>query len=73
MKLVGCTIEELKRHLQNQFDNKMSWQNYGSWHIDHKKAVSKFDLTKPKEQEKCFNYKNLQPLWGTDNLRKSNR
>tara|TARA_B100001093_G_C26546981_1_gene892796 strand:- start:93 stop:785 length:693 start_codon:yes stop_codon:yes gene_type:complete len=73
MKLVGCTIEELKKHLQSQFDNKMSWQNYGSWHIDHKKAVSKFDLTNSKEQKKCFNYKNLQPLWGTDNLRKSNR
>ena len=73
MKLVGCTIKELKKHLQEQFEPEMNWRNYGRWHIDHKRAVTKFDLTDPKQQKKCFNYTNLQPLWGSENLRKSNK
>jgi hypothetical protein len=28
-------------------------------------------LTKPDEQKICFHYTNLQPLWGVDNVRKS--
>ena len=71
-KLVGCTIKELKKHLELKFDSKMSWKNYGNWHVDHIVAVTKFDLTNPEEQKKCFHYTNLQPLWATDNLRKSN-
>lgn len=49
----------------------MSWDNYGDWHIDHRKPCSLFDLSKKSEQLKCFNYTNLQPLWAIDNLRKS--
>jgi hypothetical protein len=43
------------------------------WHIDHKKAVTKFDLSLIKEQKKCFRYTNLQPLWAGENIRKCNR
>ena len=48
----------------------MSWDNYGLWHIDHRVPCVKFDLSKPIEQQKCFNFKNLQPLWAIDNLKK---
>ncbi len=48
----------------------MSWENYGKWHVDHILPCASFDLGKPEEQFKCFNYKNLQPLWATDNLKK---
>lgn len=73
MKLVGCTIEELKNHLKSQFDNKMNWQNYGSWHVDHIIPVTAFNLSDPEQQKECFHFTNLQPLWGTENLRKSNK
>ena len=71
IKLLGCSIEFLKIRLEKQFKPGMTWDNYGLWHIDHIKPCASFDLSKPSEQRKCFNYKNLQPLWAIDNLRKS--
>jgi len=38
--------------------------------MDHIKPCASFDLSKPKEQSKCFHYSNLQPLWAEDNLKK---
>ena len=70
LELLGCSIEELKKHLESQFVPGMNWDNYGLWHIDHKIPCASFDLSKPEEQRKCFNYKNLQPLWAEDNIKK---
>lgn len=70
-KLLGCSIEFLKNHLESQFQEGMNWANYGKWHVDHIKPCVKFDLSKPDQQRLCFNYKNLQPLWAIDNLRKN--
>ena len=46
----------------------MSWDNQGEWHIDHIIPCASFDLTNEEEQEKCFHYTNLQPLWAIDNM-----
>ena len=70
LSLLGCSIEELKRHLQLQFRPGMSWDNYGEWHIDHKRPCASFDLADPEQQRACFNFSNLQPLWAVDNMRK---
>ena len=53
----------------------MTWNNYGlkTWHIDHIKPISKYNLTDPEDIKNAFNYKNLQPLWASDNLSKSNK
>jgi len=72
MKLVGCSIEFLREHLQKQFKEGMTWDNYGKWEIDHIRPCSSFDLSKAEEQVRCFNYTNLQPLWEEDNLKKYN-
>jgi hypothetical protein len=72
-KLIGCTIDQLKVHLENQFTEGMSWENYGKWHVDHIRPCSSFNLTNIKEQKRCFNYTNLQPLWAVDNLIKSDK
>ena len=42
----------------------------GEIHIDHIRPCSSFNLTKEDEIEKCFHYKNMQPLWAKDNLTK---
>lgn len=51
----------------------MSWANYGyyGWHVDHIIPCSVFDLSEPEQQKICFNYKNLQPLWAIENMKKS--
>jgi len=73
MKLVGCSIEQLRKHLGLKFVEGMSWKNYGKWHVDHIIPCASFDLSKASEQKKCFNYTNLQPLWAKDNLKKSDK
>lgn len=71
LSLIGCSSEFLKEYIENKFQEGMSWENYGEWHIDHIKPCSSFDLSDPKQQKECFNYTNLQPLWAIDNLKKS--
>lgn len=72
LKLLGCSIEHARKHLESQFTEGMSWENYGfyGWHIDHLKPCASFDLTDPEQQRECFHYSNLQPLWAKDNLSK---
>ena len=75
LDLVGCSPEDLKQHLEDQFADGMSWDNYGlhGWHIDHIRPLSGFDLSDPEELKEACHYTNLQPLWATDNLSKGNR
>lgn len=68
--LLGCTIESCRDHLSEQFEEGMSWQNHGEWHIDHRRPCASFDLTNEEEQKMCFHYTNLQPMWASDNLSK---
>ena len=70
MKLVGCTVEELKQHIEKQFKPGMSWEQRHLFHIDHIIPCASFDLTKLSQQKKCFHYTNLQPLWAIDNIKK---
>lgn len=68
---LGCSIPDLKIHLENQFAPGMSWANYGEWHIDHISPLSRFDLTDPVQFQTACHYTNLQPLWAAENIAKS--
>ena len=73
--LVGYSIDDLIRHLEKQFDEKMTWDNYGSyWWIDHIKARSlfRYEMAEEPEFEKCWALENLQPLEKITNMKKSN-
>lgn len=72
MDLLGCTIEHLKKHLEEQFTDGMTWQGImdGDIHVDHIKPCASFDLSDPVQQRECFHYSNLQPLWAEDNRKK---
>lgn len=70
--LLGCSVDFFKKYFQDKFTDSMTWDDFmnGDIHIDHIKPCKEFDLTKPEEQKECFHYKNLQPLWWYDNLKK---
>ena len=72
-ELLGCSVEELLVHLNDQFTEGMTWENQGEWHIDHIKPCASFDLTIEEERNKCFHFTNMQPLWALDNLKKSDK
>lgn len=73
--LVGYTIQDLKIHLEKLFSAGMTWNNYGEWHIDHKipKSVFIFESADDIGFKKCWDLKNLQPLWALDNIKKGNK
>lgn len=69
VELLGCTIEQLKFHLESQFRDGMTWDNRGShWHVDHRKALATFDLTDSIQLFAACHYTNLQPLLTQENL-----
>lgn len=71
-KCLGCSVTQLKAHLEAQFQPGMNWDNYGrdGWHIDHIRPLASFNLKNKEEFKKACHYTNLQPLWAEDNLRK---
>ena len=70
-KILGCTFEEFKQHLERQFIKGMTWENSGEWHLDHIYPVS---LAKDEEELIRLNhYTNFQPLWAKENIQKSNK
>lgn len=71
--LVGCSYKDFRKHLEKQFDDKMNWENRGKWHVEHIIPCAAFNLQRPEEQRRCFNWRNLQPMWEQQNLEKGNK
>lgn len=53
-------------HLEARFQEGMSWDNYGEWHLDH----ILFYLTDRQQFLQAAHHTNLQPLWAADNISK---
>jgi hypothetical protein len=67
---IGCTIEFLKEHIEKQFKDQMTWENYGSyWHIDH--IIPLGLATTESELMQLLHYTNLQPLEASANILKA--
>jgi len=70
IKELGCSIKELRIHIESLFSPGMSWQNHGKWHIDHIIPLASFNLEDPKQLSAACHFSNLRPLWKKDNLSK---
>jgi hypothetical protein len=69
--LVGLTTAHLRMHLEMQFRDGMTHENYGKvWEIDHKHALSGWDLTCPVAVGFAAHWTNLQPLTVEENRKK---
>ena len=78
------SYDELKEHLENQFEDWMTWENHGvwhptekRWHIDHIMPQSVLlegveTMDHPKFRE-CWALKNLRPLEARENISKGNK
>jgi hypothetical protein len=69
--VLGCDWITLKAYLESLFPVGMTWENRNLWEIDHIRPLSSFNLENLEEQKIAANYKNLQPLWTSDNRKKS--
>ena len=70
------TPQELVEHLESQFDEQMSWENYGRyWEIDHIYPQSRLTFTSLEDEnfQKCWALENLRPLEKDANRRKSDK
>lgn len=70
---LGCTLEQLKAHLESQFKPGMTWNNHTTdgWHVDH--IIPMSSASTSEEAYQLQHYTNLQPLWAKDNLSKGDR
>jgi hypothetical protein len=68
-QILGCDWESLKKHIEGQFKNKMTWENKHLWHIDH--IIPLASAQSEEELVALCHHSNLQPLWAKDNLVKA--
>jgi len=69
--ILGCTLDNFKIHIENQFEHGMNWLNHGDWHFDH---IVPLDVAENEDEIiKLNHYSNFKPLWSGDNLSKSTK
>ena len=68
-QILGCSLEEFKVHLENLFQEGMSWENKNLWDIDH---IIPLSFAENENEVMILNhYTNLRPLWRRENILKS--
>jgi len=78
-ELTGLNKKDLVTHIENKWELGMNWSNHTrtGWHIDHiipvDYFIKNFDYSNIEIQKKCWNFKNLQPLWAKENMKKGNK
>jgi hypothetical protein len=74
-EILQYSPDQLADHLEKQFLEGMTWENYGEWHVDHITPITAFNFQEIGDNEfmKCWSLENLQPMWADENIRKSNK
>ena len=71
-KILGCSFEDFKTHIESQFEDWMSWDNYGKyekdkynvgWDFDHIEPLQPKGIKRSEEDiVKLNHYTNFRPL-----------
>ena len=71
---LGCSIDDLKAHLESLFDENMTWENWGTyWHVDHIFPLAAANKEDRAEFLAVNNWRNLQPLEAKANIAKGDK
>jgi hypothetical protein len=74
-EMVGCDFDTFLVHIQSQFTEGMTIENYGNgegcWNIDHIIPICTAETDE--DIERLNHYLNLRPLWATENCRRARK
>ena len=80
MEYYSCTVEHFYNYIEILFTDGMSWDNQGKkaedrrgWQLDHRRPCASFNFNNEDEIYMCFHWTNYQPLWASDNNKKSDK
>lgn len=72
--LLGCPIQEARKHIESQFIENMSWETYGygndKWEFDHIDSLRLFDFSKEDSWLSAFHFTNYRPFRRSQNASK---
>lgn len=67
---LDCSFADFKQHIERQFTNGMTWDNYGEWQLDH--IVPLASAKDAETMRELSKYTNIQPMWAKYNRLKQN-
>lgn len=72
---LGCTPRKLIIYIESLWAPGMTWKNRGKtgWQLDHIRPLTSFNLKRLKQQKAAFHYSNLQPIWTSKHLLKTQK
>lgn len=70
-EILGCNYEEFKIYIESKFQDGMSWENRGEWHLDH--IIPLATAKNYDDLIRLNHHTNFQPLWAIDNWKKGKR
>ena len=60
---LGCSVSELREHVEAQFVPGMTWDNWGTeWQLDHIRPLVSYNLADRTQFLAACHYTNLRPL-----------
>lgn len=67
------TPKEFMEHIESMWQEGMSWDNHGEWHIDHIVPVKHFIDQGIFDPNIVNDLRNLKPIWAEENLMKGSK
>lgn len=73
--IVGFTKEEFLNHIKNEFDDGMSFENYGEWVISFHipRRCYNFSSIRDEDFKRFWSLKNITPKWFKDAQRQKKK